>query len=319
MRALITGVAGQDGTLLSKELLRNGWVVFGTKLPFEELHQTHALSDSLIIDLDITDAKELQTTLLDCKPNVIFHFAAMSSVGGSWKECARTMHVNLVGTANLLESIADNAPHAHLINAASTEIFGSESKNLDENSALAPNSPYGISKAAAFELCNAYRDRKMVKATNAILANHESYLRSDTFVTGKIAKCVARISLGLENEMVLGNIDVSRNWSAASDFMLAFRKIAETNYIGNIILANNSSTHLSDIIRSAFESVSICDWENYVRTSEELVRQNDTRSQTIDTSVAKKYLDWEATTPMNVWIGEMVAHHVRELKSSLDS
>lgn len=315
MRALITGVAGQDGTLLTSELKAHGFEIFGTKLPFEKLSPEHEIDTSNIRELDVSDQSQCQQVLTELQPDVIFHFAAISSVGISWAEPALTMHINVRGTANLIEAIQKCSPASHLIHAASTEIFDASYPEIDESTPLKPKSPYAISKAAAFELCNLYRDRGL-HVTNVIMANHESPLRTTDFVTGKIALGVAQIAAGLADSITLGNLDVSKNWSAAKDFMVALRKISELKFNENIILANSNETSLKQVLAAAFKSIGISDWSQYVLSSEEFTRKNEIKSIKINASKSRKVLNWEATTSTDEWVSEMVQYHLNRLAAS---
>ena len=240
MRALITGVAGQDGTLLSELLLSEGWEVHGTRMPGEQLPESHALDLAQVLDLEITDFDEVLKVIDSIKPDVVFHLAGISSVAFSIQNPELTNQVNVGGTKNLIEAISQSSDlDVHLIHAASTEIFAKSEAPLTESSSLGPRSPYAESKAQAVGLIQQARESG-IRATNAILANHESYLRTPDFVTGKIAHEVARISLGIVDQIQLGNLDVEKNWSSARDIVAGMLAIAEKRYVGDIILANST-------------------------------------------------------------------------------
>lgn len=316
MRAFITGVAGQDGTLLSAALLAKGWDVSGSKLEAEVLSDAHPLEPKQVLNVDITSYDSVFEALSLAKPDVVFHLAGVSSVGFSIANRELTMHTNVGGTENVIRAIENFNPDIHLINAASTEIYAESDLPLNENSKIGPRNPYAESKAKAVEVIRDGR-RRGLKASNAILANHESPLRSADFVTGKIANGVARIHCGLDAKLVLGNIDVEKNWSAAKDIVDGLAKIAESKFIGDVILAHENSTKLTDIIAVAFSSIGILDWESYVETDSDLKRSGDVRSVTIDPSLALSKLSWQATTPVAEWVGEMVSHQVQILESDI--
>jgi GDPmannose 4,6-dehydratase len=315
MRALITGVAGQDGTLLSQLLLLQGWDVTGSRLPNETLRSDHPLNSGLVVELDVCDASAVLEMIRETKPDVIFHFAGITSVGFSIQNPELTHAVNVGGTQNILDAVKEcELTDTLVINAASTEIFDKSSGDISEASPLHPRSPYAETKARAFQMCAEYRDSGM-KVTNAILSNHESYLRSTDFVTGKIALGVARISVGLDSKIALGNIDVEKDWSAASDVVQGLFKIAEQCFVGDVILASGTSTNLQGFIRAAFAHVGISDWQNYIETDESLVRTGEVRQIQIDPSKALEVLGWQATTPMFVWVGEMVDYQINLLST----
>jgi GDPmannose 4,6-dehydratase len=314
MRALVTGVAGQDGYLLSAELINRGWDVTGSKLNSEALVSNHPLTSSEVIDLDVSDAVLVHEAIGATKPDVIFHLAGITSVDFSIREPELTNAVNVGGTRNILESILQQGLlNTHVIHAASTEIYSNQETIVSEASLIGPRSPYGESKAMAFSICRDYRNRGL-KATNAVLANHESFLRSVDFVTGKIANGVARISLGLQDQITLGNIDVAKDWSAATDIVEGLILISEKQFVGDVILASGQPTHLEDLIQTAFAHVGITNWKDYVRSDAALVRAGESKLIRIDTSKALTELGWTASKPMAQWMGEMVQYQLDQLK-----
>jgi GDPmannose 4,6-dehydratase len=317
MRALVTGVAGQDGYLLSAELKTRGWEVTGSKLNYETLLTNHPLTSSELIDLDVGDAESVHEVIRVVEPDVIFHLAGISSVDFSIREPELTNAVNVGGTRNILESVLQQGLFkTHVIHAASTEIYSNQETIVSESSPLGPRSPYGESKAMAFEVCRDYRGRGLM-ATNAVLANHESFLRSVDFVTGKIANGVARISLGLQDQITLGNIDVAKDWSAATDIVEGLILISEKQFVGDVILASGQPTRLEDLIQTAFAHVGIVNWKDYVKSDTALVRAGESKLIRIDTSKALSELGWHAVTPMAQWMGEMVQCQIDQLKSEI--
>jgi GDPmannose 4,6-dehydratase len=183
---------------------------------------------------------------------------------------------------------------------------------ISEASSLAPRSPYAESKAAAYQLVIDSRD-KGLRATNAVLSNHESHLRSTDFVTGKIANGVARIKLGLQDSLPLGNIDVEKDWSSAHDVVSGLIAIAEQSFVGDVILASGRSTSLIEIIEKAFAYVGIENWQDYMVTDSNLVRSGESKSIRVDPSYASKELNWTASTTTQEWVGQMVQHHLDAL------
>jgi GDPmannose 4,6-dehydratase len=318
MRTLVTGAAGQDGYLLCESLLKRGWDVTGSKLKHEILISGHPLSSNQVVNLDVSDKTSVEELIGQLKPEVIYHLAGITSVGFSIKEPELTHAVNVGGTRNILESVLKHELKDTLVvHAASTEIFSDQSGVISESSDLGPRSPYGESKAKAFELCRVYRALG-VKATNAVLSNHESFLRPVDFVTGKIANGVARISLGMQSEIALGNTDVAKDWSAASDVVRGLTLIAEREFIGDVILASGVSTHLHEIIEKAFAYVGISNWQDYIKSDVALKRVGESKSIQLDTSKAFSELGWTAHTPMPVWIGEMIESHIAKVALGQD-
>jgi GDPmannose 4,6-dehydratase len=268
------------------------------------------LTSGLVVDLDVSDSASVEKLIGQLRPDVIYHLAGITSVGFSIKEPELTKSVNVGGTRNVLESVLKQGLTGTLIvHAASTEIFSDQGGTISETSDLGPRSPYGESKAEAFELCRTYRARG-VKATNAILANHESFLRPVDFVTGKIANGVAQISLGLASDLTLGNTDVAKDWSAAIDIVEGLILIDGKDFVGDVILASGVSTHLRDIIKEAFGYVGISNWQDYVKSDASLLRDGESRSVQIDPSLAFAELGWKTSTPTSQWVGEMVAYAI---------
>lgn len=313
MRALITGVAGQDGTLLSAALVKKGWDVFGTHLSNEVISSEHALLGRNQTILEVTDAKQVFAVIQDVNPDVVFHLAGITSVSASIQNPELTFAVNVGGTQNLISAIAKHSTEALFIHAASTEIYNPGSGVISETSSLAPRSPYAESKAAAYQLVIDSRAQGL-RATNAVLSNHESRLRSTDFVTGKIANGVARIKLGLQESLALGNIDVEKDWSSANDIVSGLIAIAEHEFLGDVILASGRSTTLVEILESAFTYVGIDNWKDFVKTESHLVRHGESKSIRVDPSFAAEVLGWRATTPTQEWVGQMVQHHLDALR-----
>ncbi|CAB4330996.1 unannotated protein [freshwater metagenome] len=317
MRALITGAAGQDGTLLSEELLALNWDLVGTKLASEVLSEDYPLYGSQVEILDITDFDSVKRVVASAKPEVIFHLAGISSVGFSIENPELTKSVNVGGVENFLKVLSDaQFSNIHFINAATVEIYDAAKGVITESSSLEPQSPYAQSKSEGYLLCRAARQTGL-PTTNAILSNHESYLRPVEFVTGKIANGVARISLGLDTRIELGNIDVAKDWCSARDIVAGLVSIASKQFVGDVILASGESTNLTEIIREAFSYVGIENWHDYITFKESLIRKDERREIRIDPSLAKRELDWSTTTPLRDWVGEMVQHHLDSLGESV--
>jgi len=312
MRALITGVAGQDGTLLSAALVSKGWEFFGTHLSNDVISDSHSLDSGNLTVLDVTDAVQVTKVVRDVIPDVIFHLAGITSVSASIQNPELTFAVNVGGTQNLLKAMAAHSPESLFIHAASTEIYDASNGVISEGSDLGARSPYAESKAEAYQAVIDARATG-VRATNAVLSNHESYLRSTDFVTGKIANGVARIKLGLQESLPLGNIDVEKDWSSANDIVNGLISIADQGFVGDVILASGRSTSLIDIIENAFTYVGIENWQGYVRTDSTLVRHGESKSIRIDASYAAEVLGWRATTSTQEWVGQMVQHHLNTL------
>ena len=307
MKILITGAFGQDGNILSEQLTTAGHNVFGSYFPNFEDPDLHLFLDSTkLVALDLTDANQVANALIKVKPDVLIHLAGETSVAGSWANPAKTMTANVVGTSQLLEWIRDNGPETHFINATSVEVFDDATPIITEISPMKAKNPYGISKLATAQLVTAMRSDGM-NATNVYLSNHESKYRREKFVMGKLARGVAAIADERLEKIVMGDLSVIRDWSAAEDICNGVVKVIDLGFKGDVILASGVNTRLSDIVAAAFSSVGISDWSNYVTTDPTLLRTNDERVVSYDVSLAKTSLNWSTLKPFESWISEMVS------------
>jgi GDPmannose 4,6-dehydratase len=257
------------------------------------------------LPLDVTDEAQVADSLANVSPEVVIHLAGETSVASSWNNPARTMLSNVVGTTFLLEWIKQNNPSTHFVNATSVEVFDDASSVVSETSPMKAKNPYGISKLATAQFVSALRADGL-RLTNAYLSNHESKYRPENFVMGKIARGVAAIADGKQETLTLGDISITRDWSSAEDICRGIKLIAEQEFVGDLILASGVNSRLSDIVASAFASVGVHDWNNYVKTDPTLLRNNDQRVVTYDVSLAKTSLNWSTTKSCESWISEMV-------------
>jgi GDPmannose 4,6-dehydratase len=308
VKILITGVFGQDGTILSKQLSESGHHVTGSYLPkFDDPENHPVIGSAELIALDVTDKDQVGEVLSSIGADSIIHLAGETSVASSWTSPAKTMNSNVLGTTNVLEWVKNHNPQTHFINAASVEVFDSSSSIVSELSPMKASSPYGVSKLATAQLVSAMRADGLHLA-NVFLSNHESEYRPEKFVMGKIARGVAAIADGKQNSLVLGDISITRDWSSAHDICLGIKLVVEKAYVGDLILASGANHQLSDIVELAFKSVEISNWRDYVQTDQSLLRVNDERVVTYDISAANRVIGWKPVEPVSAWIGKMVQH-----------
>jgi GDPmannose 4,6-dehydratase len=308
MKVLITGVFGQDGFIVSELLKSSGYEVHGTYLPRYDDPLSHPfLSESELSPVDITEIKQVEASLFRVQPDSIVHLAGETSVASSWANPARTMMANVVGTSNLIESLRKLDFSAHFINATSVEVFDGQTPVVSESSPMKAGNPYGVSKLATAQLVTSMRLDGM-NLTNVYLSNHESKYRTEKFVMGKLARGVAAIADGRQENLIMGDLSIIRDWSSAEDVCKGIVKVVETGFIKDVILASGVNSRLSEIVASAFASVGINNWEEHVSTDPAFLRTNDERVVTFDVSLAKRELDWSATKSTEVWISEMVSN-----------
>ena len=316
-RALITGAAGQDGTYLSDLLIDKGYEVYGVLGPapgaFLEraatwggaFHGVHA---------DMTDAASLREVVSATRPDEVYNFAGISSVGQSWTHAELVGNVNGVGVVRLLEALREFASGARFCQASSAEIFGRPAQiPQDETTAIAPVSPYGDSKAYGHFVTTTYRDAHGMHANNAILYNHESPLRPVSFVTGKIANGAARIKLGLDSELCLGNLDVRRDWGFAGDYVRAMWQMLQAETPGDYVVSTGVAHSVRDVCEAAFSHVGL-DYQDFVRVDERFFRPAEAEILVGDSSKIRAQLGWEPVVDFPQLVSMMVDADLGRLK-----
>ncbi|MEO6688248.1 MAG: GDP-mannose 4,6-dehydratase [Dokdonella sp.] len=268
-KALITGISGQDGALLAARLLESGTTVIGTHRPgrapdlwrLRELGiDTHARLH--LVSLDPTEAAACADCVRMTAPDALFHLAGQSRVADSFRDPHASIAANGMSTLNLLEAVRLHAPHAHLVLASSAEIFGEPAHApQDEQAPLSARSPYGLSKLMAHGAVGSWRSSFGLRASSAILFNHESVLRDEAFVTRKISRGVARIALGREASIALGNLDARRDFGHAPDHVAAMAEMAMREHGDDYVLATGVASSIRDFATAAFAAAGIeLDW-----------------------------------------------------------
>jgi GDPmannose 4,6-dehydratase len=303
-RALITGITGQDGSYLAERLLADGVDVHGTAQRAEEPHVPGTTQHA--VDLSESGIGELITQL---RPDVIYNLAAISSVYGSWREPELTARVNGLAVAQMLaaaKSLADSGHPTRFIQASSAEIFGVPSEvPQTEDTAVRPTSPYGAAKAYAHGLVGVYRTAG-VWAAAAILYNHESPRRPETFVTRKITAAAARISRGRQDSLQLGNLAARRDWGWAPDYVDAIVRLSRAETPSDVVVATGVAHSVEDFVAAAFARVGIDDWRSYVDVADDLLRTGDAPQQLGDARRAQSQLGWKPTMGFEEIVAAMV-------------
>jgi GDPmannose 4,6-dehydratase len=274
-RALITGIGGQDGPLLSELLLDAGYEVVGiVRRPLSAYAENlGSLTDRIsFVSADLLDEASLAAALRDVQPNEIFNLAAPSFVPRSWDEPVLTAEFAAVGVTSLLQAIRAVDPSIRLYQASSSEIFGDpEGSPQTEDTPLRPVTPYGVAKAYAHFITHSYRRRYGVFACCGILYNHESPRRPLDFLPRKVAYFAAAISLGLEHELVVGDLEARRDWGYAKDYVRAMWLMLQQDEAADYIVATGESHSVEDLVERAFLHVGL-DWRDHVRSDPALRR-----------------------------------------------
>ena len=298
-RALICGVSGQDGAYLAKTLLESGCNVIGTArsdgVP-AALAQLGLVGRVRVIVLDISDASNVLAAIAELRPTEIYNLAGQSSVGQSFHHPVETFEGIALGTLNLLEAIRQVEPATRLFNAGSGEMFGDTGGDpASEATPIAPRSPYAIAKAAAYWSVVNYREAYRLYACTGILFNHDSPLRSERFVTRKIVSAAVRIAHGSGERLRLGNLDVSRDWGWAPEYVDAMQQMLAQDTPGDLVLATGTTISLMDFTDAAFSAVGL-DWRDHVEFDAALARPTDIAVVRADPSQAAHRLNWRAQT-----------------------
>lgn len=312
-RALITGIAGQDGLYLSELLLAEGYEVHGVARP-----GSVAPAGTIVHEFDLMSG-DIDGLLEFVRPDEVYNLAAVSSVFRSWQEPELTARVNGELVARLLAAVAraqdDGGGRIRFVQASSAEIFGIADRSpQDELTTLRPTSPYGAAKAYAHQLAGVYRGRD-VFASSCVLYNHESPRRPEAFVTRKITASVARISLGLQARLELGNLDSRRDWGWAPDYVDALHRAALAETAGDYVIATGIAHSVRDFVGAAFARVGIRDWQSLVDSSDELLRTGDAPELVGDASKARAELGWQPTMGFEDIVGAMVDADLALLRS----
>lgn len=309
MRVLITGAAGQDGTILSTMLARAGHEVVGLIKPGTSSDLLRRYVPSIEIrDIDMADSDAMRDVVLDVAPTHIYNFGAFTAPGDSWDHEDEVRKLNVDAVAAMLEeAIALDTP-ARFFQASSSHIFeGTDRSPQDEGFELSPSSPYAKSKAEALTLVRAFREDHGMFAVSGILYNHESPLRGEGFVTRKVSMAVARIAAGMQDHLELGDIEVARDWGWAPDYVRAMRLMLEADEPRDYVLATGISHRLSFFVQKAFAAAGITNWQDYV-TSSASTRPTDTNKMVGDSRAAYLNLGWRHTVDFDSIAQRMVAH-----------
>ncbi len=312
--ALITGITGQDGLYLAELLLSKGYDVHG--LIRGQNNPRRDLVADLVPDVrlhtgDLTDMSSLIRALRDSDPDEVYNLGAISYVAYSWENAALTTDVTGKGVLNLLEALrlhgGDDPGRVRFYQASSSEMFGKvQEVPQRETTLLWPRSPYGVSKVFGHHMTINYRESYGMHASSGILFNHESPRRGHEFVTRKVSRAVARISLGLADHVTLGNLDARRDWGFAGDYVEAMWLMLQQPHGGDYVVATGETHSIRDLLDLAFGHVGIDDWTRFVRQDPRFMRPAEVDELIGDASRARAVLGWKPKVSFSELVAMMV-------------
>lgn len=309
--ALITGSTGQDGAYLAKLLLEKGYRVFGAyrrlSTPnFWRLQYLGVFDQVELIPMELIDTASIIGAIRASDPDEVYHLAAQSFVGMSFAQPIGTGEVTGLGATRILEAIRLLKPGIKFYNASTSEVYGGHSEGKqNEETAFRSWSPYAAAKLYAHEMTRIYREAYGIFACNGILFNHESILRGLEFVPRKISNAVARIALGLQDELRLGNLEAKRDWGYAPEYVESMWLMLQQDKADDYVIATGETHSVEEFAEKTF-AVAGLDWRKYVRADERLLRPLDVGYLRGDFSKAKRVLGWEPKTTINGLVEIMV-------------
>lgn len=310
-RAFVTGITGQDGSFLSEQLLARGWDLHA--LVREESRNEQPVHHQVMKHVgDLTDLTSVARILDEVEPDVIFNLGGISSVATSWQEPAATGAISGVAVVAMLDAALRlqerRGTEVRFIQASSSEIFGdADVSPQSELTPLLPISPYGLAKAYAHQAVGIYRAKGLF-ASSCILYNHESPRRPRSFVTRKITAGAAEIVLGKSDRLMLGNLDVKRDWGWAPDYVDALVRAAAAPDPADYVIATGAAHSVREFVAAAFDAVGISDWEPLVGTDERFMRPADAHEMRGDPSKALDILGWKPTVEFTEVVARMAKH-----------
>lgn len=321
-KALVTGITGQDGAYLAQLLLSEGYEVYGlarrsstSDVNLSRLDWLGITSEVKIVDGNLLDLSGLIRTMQDVAPDEVYNLAAQSFVRSSWQQPILTGQVTGIGVANMLEAVRLVRPQARFYQASSSEMYGLVQEAMQsEKTPFYPRSPYAVAKLYGHWLTVNYRESFDLHASSGILFNHESPLRGIEFVTRKVTDAVARIKLGLQNELRLGNIDAKRDWGHSKDYVRAMWLMLQQEKPDDYVIATGRTSSVREMCEIAFAHVGLS-MDDHLVIDPELFRPAEVDILLGDAQKAREKLGWEATITLEEMIREMVDADLARLQS----
>ncbi|MEK4974612.1 GDP-mannose 4,6-dehydratase [Niallia sp. FSL R7-0648] len=322
--ALITGITGQDGAYLAQLLLNKGYKVFGllARRSTDTLWRLEYLQikeEVVLVDGDMTDLSSLIRALQLAKPDEVYNLAAQSFVGTSWEQPVLTATITGIGTVNILEAIRLTNPGIKFYQASTSEMFGLVQEEIQtEKTPFHPRSPYGAAKLYAHWMTINYRESYKMHTSCGILFNHESPLRGIEFVSRKITDAAARIKMGIQKELRLGNIEAKRDWGYAADYVEAMWLMLQQESGDDYVISSGRTTTVRRLCEIAFSYLDL-NYQDYVVIDPQYYRPAEVDVLLGDSSKARRKLNWRAKTELEQMVKVMVDADVQRIRKELNS
>lgn len=318
-KALITGFTGQDGSYLAELLLEYGYEVYGLvrRTSHDALGRVAHLIDHprvTLVEGDLSDSASIDQAVKESHPDEVYNLGAQSYVATSWNQPILTADVTGVGAARVLTAIRNQHPAARFYQASSSEMWGtSGTPPYNEETKFHPRSPYAVAKVYAHHITINFRESFGLFACAGICGNHEGPRRGQEFVTRKIARAVARIKKGLQDKLLLGNLDAARDWGHARDYVKAMWMMLQQDDPDDFVIATGNAHTVREFVELAFDVVGIPDWERFVGTDPRFMRPAETMKLCGDYSKARRELGWEPRVTFEELVREMVESELQAL------
>ncbi|HAD83194.1 MAG: GDP-mannose 4,6-dehydratase [Candidatus Edwardsbacteria bacterium RIFOXYD12_FULL_50_11] len=320
MKALITGITGQDGSYLADFLLEKGYQVYGMvrRASTENFERIEHIKDRVqLVQADLLDQLSMINVIKQANPDEVYNLAAQSFVPTSWDQPVLTGEFTALGVTRMLEAIRLVNPKIKFYQASSSEMFGKVRETPQtELTPFYPRSPYGVAKVYGHWITINYRESYNIFACSGILFNHESPRRGKEFVTKKITDAVARIKLGLEKELRLGTLDAKRDWGFAGDYVRAMWLMLQQPQPDDYVIATGRTHSVRDFCQIAFAHVGL-DYNDYVKTDQRFVRPAEVDLLLGDSTKAQKALNWEIKVPFEELVKMMVDADIKSYKNRM--
>jgi GDPmannose 4,6-dehydratase len=324
-KAFITGILGQDGPYLAQLLLKKDYKVYGmlrrySNPNFDNTDYLHITNEIEFVEGDLTDESSLINLIKNIRPDEVYNLAAQSFVGSSWDQAKATTEINALGVLYLLNTLKHFSPTAKFYQASTSEMFGKNHTDWyqDESTPFHPRSPYGVAKVYGYWISVNYRESFNMFTANGILFNHESPLRGIQFLPRKISDGVAKIKLGLADEIRMGNLDPKRDWGFAGDYVEAMWLMLQQEEPDDYVIATGETHSVQEFVEKAFAAADIADWRKYIKQDPRFMRPAEVVHLKGKADKAHKKLGWKPKVKFDDLVKMMVDADIKRYQEKMD-